>query len=313
MRAYRYDAFGTPPQILDVPVPAPGAGEVLVRVRYAGLNPVDWKLASGKYRYLVQGGTPRTMGGDFSGEVAAVGAGVTSLRTGDRVHGFVDPFRRPQGTFADFVPVPAKFVSPLPPDIDFREGAALPCAGVTAVVLCELGAVARGSRVLVNGASGGVGHLAVQVAKARGAEVTATGSAARRGFVMSLGADAFVDYALTPADRWPAGFDTVIDCVPNLPRHSHGRLVARDGRYVSTLPDAGTYLLDPLLNRIGRLKRYAVMLAPSAAAYQELHAYVRTGQLRCEIEAEYPLEQAAAAIERSRSGRVRGKLVIRVA
>jgi hypothetical protein len=107
--------------------------------------------------------------------------------------------------------------------------------------------------------------MSVQVAKARGAEVTATASAARRDFVLSLGADAFVDYSQTPADRWPAGFDTVIDCVPNLPRHSHGRLVARDGRYVSTLPGAATYLLDPLLNRIGRLKRYAVMLAPSAA------------------------------------------------
>ena len=313
MRAYRYHSFGSPPQLDDVPVGEPGAGEVLVRVRYAGLNPVDWKLASGKYRYLVRGGRPRTMGGDFAGEVAAVGAGVMGLGTGDRVHGFVDPFRRPQGTFADFVPVPANFVFPLPPEIDFRDGAALPCAGVTAVALCSLGKVARGSRVLVNGASGGVGHMAVQVAKARGAWVTATASAARRDFVMSLGADAFVDYAQTPADRWPAGFDTVIDCVPNLPRNAHGRLVARDGRYVSTLPDAGTYLVDPLLNRVGRVQRYAVMLAPSAEAYEELHGYVRSGQLRCEIEAEYPLEQAAAAIERSCSGRVRGKLVIRVA
>jgi len=296
-----------------VPVPEPGTGEGLVRVRYAGLNPVDWKLAAGKYRFLVKGGRPRTMGGDFAGEIVSTGAGVTALRNGDRVHGFVDPFRRAQGTFADFVPVPANFVFPLPAEIDFRNGAALPCAGVTAVALCNLGKVARGSRVLVNGASGGVGHMTVQVAKARGAKVTATGSAARRDFVMSLGSDAFVDYAQTPADRWPAGFDTVIDCVPNLPRNSHGRLVARDGRYVSTLPDAGTYLADPLLNRVGRVKRYAVMLAPSAEAYEELHGYVRSGQLHCEIEAEYPLEQAAAAIERSRSGRVRGKLVIRVA
>jgi NADPH:quinone reductase-like Zn-dependent oxidoreductase len=313
MRAYRYHTFGTPPRLDDVPVPEAGAGEVLVRVRYAALNPVDWKIADGKFRFLVKGGRPRTMGGDFAGEVAGVGAGVARLRAGDRVHGFVDPFQRPAGTFADFVPVPEDFAFPLPAEIDFRVGAALPCAGVTAVVLCELGKVARGSRILVNGASGGVGHMAVQVAKARGAMVTATASSARREFVMSLGADAFVDYAQTPADRWPAGFDTVIDCVPNLPRHSHGRLVARGGRYVSTLPDAATYLVDPLLNRVGRLKRHAVMLAPSAAAYQELHAYVRNGQLRCEIEAEYPLEQAAAAIERSRSGRVRGKLVIRVA
>ncbi len=313
MRAYRYHATGSPPRLDDVPVPVAGTGEVLVRVQFAGLNPVDWKLADGKFRYLVRGGRPRTMGGDFAGEVAALGAGVTGFREGDRVHGFIDPFARSLGSFADFVPVPAGFVVPLPDHIDFRDGAALPCAGVSAVALCDLGRVSGGTRVLVNGAAGGVGHMAVQVAKARGATVSGTASAARREFVMSLGADAFVDHANTPADRWPAGFDAVIDCVPNLPRRSHGRLVARDGHYVSTLPAAATYTIDPLLNRVGRVKRSALMLRPSEAAFQELHRYVAGGRLRCAIEAEYPLEQVAAAIERSRSGHVQGKLLIRVA
>lgn len=313
MRAYRYHAIGSSPQLDDVAEPEPGAGEVLVRVRYASLNPVDWKLADGRFRWLVRGGRPRTMGSDFSGEVASLGAGVTGLGVGQRVHGFVDPFARPLGTFAEFAPVPAGFVFPLPGGIGFRDGAALPCAGVSAVTICDLGAVTRNSRVLVNGASGGVGHLAVQVAKARGAWVAATASTTRREFVLALGADAFVDYAGTAADRWPAGFDTVLDCVPNLPRHAHRRLLIRGGRYVSTLPGPATFLLDPLLNRIGRRKRYGLMLAAGVVQYGELHRQVAAGRLHCSIEAEYPLEQVAAAIERSRAGHVQGKLVIRVA
>lgn len=313
MRAYRYHAIGSSPRLDEVPEPEVAAGEVLVRVRCASLNPVDWKIADGKFRWLVRGGRPRTMGSDFAGEVVALGPGVTGFAVGDRVHGFVDPFARSLGTFAGFVPVPAGHVFPLPGHVDFCDAAALPCAGVSAVAICDLGEVDRRSRVLVNGASGGVGHMAVQVAKARGAWVAATASTARREFVLSLGADAFVDYAQTPPDLWPAGFDTVLDCVPNLARRAHRRLLIRGGRYVSTLPGAATYTLDPLLNKFGRRKRYGLMLAPSAAAYDELHQAMAGGRLNCAIEAQYPLEQVAAAIERSRAGHVRGKLVIRVA
>lgn len=315
MRAYRYHALGgkSLPRIEEVPVPEPAPGEVLVRVRCASLNPVDWKIAEGRFRLLVRGGLPRTMGSDFSGEVAATGPGVDGWTAGEPVIGFIDPFARSAGTFADYVSVPVGFVLRRPASVDAVLGAALPCVGITAVALCDLAQVRRGSSVLVNGASGGVGHLAVQVAKARGALVTATASAARRELLASLGADVFIDYRSEPPDRWPIAFDAVLDCVPNLPRRSHRRLLQRGGRYASTLPTAWTYTLDPLLNRVGRLVRHAVMLQPSEAAMRELTDYVEQDRLRCEIAGEFPLEDAAAAIERSRSGRVAGKLVIRVA
>ena len=315
MRAYRYHAPAgkSVPRLEDVPVPAPAPGEVLVRVHCASLNPVDWKLADGKFRFLVKGGLPRTMGSDFAGEIAAVGAGVEGWAQGEPVMGFIDPFARALGTLSEFVPVPVEFVFRRPEALDAVFGAALPCVGVTAVALCDHGQVGRGSRVLVNGAAGGVGHMAVQVAKARGAHVTAVASAGRRHFVTVLGADAFIDYRAEPVEQWPAGFDAVLDCVPNLPRNCHGRLLKHGGHYASTLPNAWTYTLDPLLNRVGRLERRAVMLRPSEPAMQELLSYWAEGRLRCEIAGEYPLEKVALANELSRAGRVAGKLVIRIA
>jgi NADPH:quinone reductase-like Zn-dependent oxidoreductase len=315
MQALRYHSFGSSggPRPEDAPPPEPGAGEVLVGVRYASVNPVDWKIAAGKFRFLVRHGLPRTMGSDFAGVVSHVGGGVDGVRPGDRVWGFVDPFGRAQGTFAEYCPVPSQSLFALPADVDFRDAAALACVGATAVTLCDLANVSSGSRVLVNGASGGVGHVAVQVARARGARVTATASGPRREFVASLGADDFIDYRRSPVETWPSGFDAVLDCVPSLPRPAHRALLGRGGHYASTLPDAATFLIDPIANQFGPIRRHGVMLAPCAAAMDELLGYVRNGLLRCHVEAEYPLARASEAIERSRSGRVQGKLVIRVA
>ena len=314
MRAVRYHSTG--PEcttcLEDVPDPQPAAGEVLVRVRYASLNPVDWKLAAGYFRILVRGGLPRTIGSDFAGEVAALGRDVSGLQAGDRVWGFIDPFRRPHGTFAEQCAVPASHVFRLPPDVTYRDAAALACVGVTSIRLCDLGRIPPGGHVLVNGASGGVGHVAVQVAKARGATVTAVASGGRREFVMSLGADECIDYRARGPESWPGGFDAVFDCVPNLPRRCHRLLLATGGHYVSTLPGPASFLLDPITNRTGPIRRHGVMISPSGAAMSELLDHVARGRLRCHVEDEFPLEAVGDAIARSRSGRVQGKLVIRV-
>lgn len=314
MRAVRYHSTGPAcvTRLDDVPAPQPAPGEVVVRVRYASLNPVDWKLAAGYFRILVRGGLPRTMGSDFAGDVESLGPGVSGVQVGDRVWGFIDPFRRPQGTFAELCAAPASHVFKLPPEVTYRDAAALACVGVTSITLCELGRLAAGGRVLVNGASGGVGHVAVQVAKARGATVTAVASGGRRDFVMSLGADDCIDYRSHGPESWPGGFDAVFDCVPNLPRRCHRLLLAKGGHYVSTLPGPASFLLDPITNRLGSIRRHGVMIAPSGAAMSELVGYVARGRLRCHIEEEFPLEAVGDAIARSRAGHVQGKLVIRV-
>jgi NADPH:quinone reductase-like Zn-dependent oxidoreductase len=253
------------------------------------------------------------MGSDFCGEIAATGPGVEGWAVGEPVMGFVDPFARAAGTFAEFVPVPVDYVMRRPPTVDELQGAALPCVGLSAVALCHLARVQRGSSVLITGAAGGVGHLAVQVAKARGALVTGTASAGRREFVTSLGVDVFIDYRSEPIQRWPTAFDAVLDCVPNLPRSHHAGLLRRGGHYASTLPNAWTYTVDPLLNRVGSIARHAIMLQPSAPAAAELLGYVDEGRLRCAIAREFALEDAGRAIEQSREGHVAGKLVIRIA
>jgi NADPH:quinone reductase-like Zn-dependent oxidoreductase len=158
-----------------------------------------------------------------------------------------------------------------------------------------------------------VGHIALQVAKARGARVTAVASAARRDFVAALGAEEIVDYRSLPLERWPGGFDAVLDCVPSLPRGSHGRLLRRGGHYASTLPTGATFTVDPLTNRFGAVRRHAVMLRPDPAALAELARYLGEGRLRCEIADEFPIGDTARAIELSRTGHVAGKLLIRVA
>jgi len=314
MLALRYHSIGdlTGLGLEDIPVPEPAAGEVLVRMRAASLNPVDWKIATGSFRLIVRGGVPRTMGSDFAGEVTAIGSGVTTFTPGDRVFGFIDPFRRTGGTFAGFAVVPVEFTHHLPAELGYTDGAALACVGATAVTLCNLGHVGTGSKVLVNGASGGVGHVAVQVAHARGAQVTATASAARHEFVRSLGAHSCIDYRTEPMNRWPGDFDAVLDCVPGIPRSVQRRLLTRRGYYVTTVPNAATFLLDPLTNRCGGRQRHGVMLKPDAGVIEEVLGYVAQGRLRCAIEREFPLQLARDAIERSRSGRVQGKIVLRI-
>jgi NADPH:quinone reductase-like Zn-dependent oxidoreductase len=312
--ALRYHSFGNlrDLQLEQVPVPPPGAGEVLIRIRAASINPVDWKIATGHFRVLVRGGLPRIMGSDFAGEVTATGPGVTKLACGDRVFGFVDPFRRTGGTFAEFAAVPAECAQRMPDALAFQDAAALACVGATAVALCNLGRVAKGSRVLVNGATGGVGHLAVQVACARGAEVTATASAARHDFVRQLGASRCIDYRHEAMTQWPGGFDAVLDCVPSIPHAVQRRLLLPRGHYVTTVPGPAILLLAPITNRLGGLQRHGVMLRPDPRSVDEYLEYLAQGRLRLSIEQVFPLREAHTAIERSRAGHVQGKIVLRV-
>ena len=212
MRAITQQTLGGPEvlELVDLPQPEPAPTEVLVRVAAAGVNPVDWKV---RMRGGLLGEPPFTVGWDVAGTVEALGVGVTRFAVGDRVFG-MPRFPREAAAYAEYVTSPSRQLARIPEGLSDVEAAALPLAGLTAwQALVETADVQPGQRVLVLGAAGGVGHLAVQIAKARGAYVIGTARSAKHAFLAELGADEAVDYSLGPVEDAVGDIDVVLDLV----------------------------------------------------------------------------------------------------
>jgi NADPH:quinone reductase-like Zn-dependent oxidoreductase len=307
-----YRAYGGPLEMVDIPRPSPGADQVLVRVRCSAVNPVDWKLASGKLRFIIPVKLPVVPGFDVVGDVAELGPGVTSYAVGDRVHARI---ATTAGSCAEFTVVGVNVLARPPVQMDTAEAAGLPLAGLTAIqgLRDRAGLRMEGSRdrVLVVGASGGVGHIGVQIARAAGATVVGVCSERNAALVSSLGAHEVLDYNKPDPFRGQAPFDIVLDCVGGSP-FPWIKLLANDGRYVSTLPGPGVFLRSAL-NPVSRRKIRAVMLKSNAADLMALDRLVEEGKLRVVIDSRYPLSELPAAWKRSKTGRATGKIVIDVA
>jgi NADPH:quinone reductase-like Zn-dependent oxidoreductase len=315
MRAMIYRAYGGPERLemADIPRPSPGPGQVLVRVIASSVNPIDWKRASGKMRFIMPVQFPAVPGFDVAGDVAELGPGVTGYAIGGRVHARIAT-NAGTGTCAEFALVGLDVLARVPAGMDPGEAAALPLAGITALQgLCDrAGLQLKGARerVLVVGASGGVGHIAVQIARASGATVAGVCSRRNAAFVASLGAHEVIDYQKPDPYRGLAPFDIVLDCVGGSPFPWIARL-GGGGRYASTMPGPGVFLRS-LLNPLTGKKVRAVMLQSSAADLRVLDRLVEAGTLRVAIDSRYPLADLRTAWERSRSGRTVGKIVIDV-
>lgn len=313
MRAVIYRAFGGPErlELADIPRPSPGAGQVLVRVLAASVNPVDWKLASGKFRLILPVHLPAVPGFDVAGDVAELGLGVLTYAVGDRVHARIAT-NRGTGASADYAVVGADVLARPPAGLDAGEAAALPLAGLTALqALRESGLAGAGQRVLIAGASGGVGHLAVQIARAAGATVVGVCSGRNASLVSSLGANEVIDYTKPDPYRGQAPFDIVLDCVGGGGSPPIALLGSR-GRYTGIMPGPGL-ILRSLLNPLSARKTRPFRLKSSGADLRALDRLVEEGKLRVVIDSRYPLADLRAAWERSMSGRAVGKIVIDVA
>jgi NADPH:quinone reductase-like Zn-dependent oxidoreductase len=305
MRAVRQHELGGPEVLVveEVERPKPGPTEVLVRVAAAGVNPVDWKTRSGG-GFL--GEPPFTIGWDVAGVVEEVGFGVTWLGPGDRVFG-VPRFPREAACYAEYVVSPSRQLARIPGGLGDEEAGAFPLAGLTAwQALVETAGVGDRSRVLVLGAAGGVGHFAVQIAKARGAWVAGTASAAKHDFLADLGADEAIDYTSEAlADRVrdvdivldTVGGDAGIGAVPAM--RDGGVLVTLSGSAVGGLSEAGG----------GRVRVEGILVEPDRRG---LEALASLG-IRPHVEATFPLERAADAHRLGEQGRTRGKIVLTVA
>ena len=315
MRAVQFHRYGDSDvlEVRTLPVPGPGRDEVLVRVHASGLNPKDSVVRRGGLRLITGRRFPRGTGYDFSGEVAARGAKVTSLTHGDRVWGFLDGFLG--GAAADYVVVPQGWLAPMPRRLGWIEGAALPLVGTTA--LQGLRGVARlesGERLLIKGASGGVGSAAIQIAKAMGAHVTALASGEGIDHCRALGADAVVDYRRTAPEALGERFDVFLDCVGQSPYRAYRRLFTRRGRWVTIAPEPMVYALAPITRVLapvlGGPRLGFVTVRPQRTDLEEIGRLVERGLLRMPVTAMYSLEEIRKAHDVVARRHGRGKQVI---
>ncbi|WP_030567995.1 NADP-dependent oxidoreductase [Streptomyces aureocirculatus] len=311
MRAVSPRAWGAPDVLVPVEVdrPEPGLTEILVKVHAAGVNPVDWKTrAAGEFG--TWGDTP-ILGYDVSGTVEAVGPGVTLFEPGDEVFG-MPRFPEQAGGYAEYVTAPARRFARKPENIDHVGAAALPLAALTAWQgLVETAGLRSGQRVLIHAAAGGVGHLAVQIAKARGAYVIGTARADKHDFLRSLGADELIDYTATDFAAAVRDVDVVLDGVGGA-YGDRSLPVLRRGGHLVTLPDPGG-LPDPDRARELGIHTGWTVVEPDRHGMLEIARLVTEGSLRPEIAATLPLVQAAKAHELGERGRTQGKIVLTVA
>jgi len=250
MKALVLTTHGSPLRIGSVGRPEAAPGQVLVRVRASGVNPLDLKIMKGQAAHA-RHPLPAVLGIDMAGVVEAVGAGVAGLKQGDEVYGMTGGVGGVQGSLAEFVPADAMLLAPKPRNLAMREAAAVPLVFITAWEgLVDRAGVRAGQKVLVHGGAGGVGHMAVQLARAFDAEVYATGSRKDQGYIEGLGA-VFIDYGLVPVDDYVSaytagrGFDLVYDAVGGAVLDASFNAVARFGHVVSAL-GWGTHALAPL-------------------------------------------------------------------
>lgn len=314
MRALVQQVYGpveTSVEVREVRLPRPAGQDVCVRVRYAGINPLDWKLVEGHFKWMSKARPPCGVGFDLAGEVHDAGRGAAGFAQGTRVAGLIPAFERPPGSIAQYALVPARLLVQVPDRVPLDQAAALPVAGLSALQMCRMAQIGPGTRVLVHGASGGVGHLAVQIARNLGAEVTATGSAASHPLLQSLGPDRVVDRE-DPVAAWGGPYDAVLDCATTLAPSDLKTLLAPDGCCVATTPRFPHVMVDTVLNFVRRGKRLVLMLKLDGADLDALMQQVAAGTLRVAIERAYPLDDAAQALSHSRAGHVRGKLVVSI-
>jgi NADPH:quinone reductase-like Zn-dependent oxidoreductase len=315
MRALRYDAFGpitAVARLVEAAQPRPARGQVLVRVRFAAINPLDCKLVEGEFKRIFKSRPPAGIGTEFSGTVEALGPGVALPKIGTPVVGFVDPTARPPGTLQQFVAVDAKDVLAIDA-ADLDTACTLPVAGVAALQMCRLAEVKGGDRVLVHGAAGGVGSFAVQIVRILGARAVATGSRLSQPLLESLAPEAVVNYATQKVSTWGGPFGAVLDCASTLGAADVAELLPNGGRYVRTLPSFPTMLLDPLLNAARPVKRFTLRLKPNTDDVRTLLNWMRRGMLRPLVSERVAFTDAIAALDRLQAGRAHGKLVVNVA
>lgn len=310
MQALTVNQFGGPEQLRlqEIGIPMPKSGEVLVRVHAAGVNPVDFKIRNGSMKFITGSKFPRILGGDIAGVVEQAGD-KSEYRPGDRVYAMLS---LKGGGYAEFVTVKESHLCHIPDGISMKEAAATPLAALTALQSFQKrGGVKPGDRILINGASGGVGSFAVQTAKAMGAHVTAVCSARNIEFVKNLGADEAIDYNAEDFTKMKDQYHRVFDVVAKSSFRKCRKILKNEGTYVTTIPNNGL-LLYKAFNFLRRKKAYFIMAKPSGHDLQVISGYITKGLVRPQVEMTFSLAEGVKAHQMIETERVRGKIVLEV-
>lgn len=315
MRAMVIDGFGGADHLhpAELPEPAAAAGEVLIRILAAGVNPVDWKIREGYLAAMFPHRFPLIPGWDAAGTVAALGVDVADFAVGDRVWAYC---RKPivqGGTYAEFVVMTARDVAAMPVHLDFEHAAAMPLVGLTSwQALFDAAGLIAGQSVLIHAGAGGIGSIAVQLAKNAGARVVATAGPQNRTYVRDLGADHVVDYTagdFVPAVRalFPEGVDVVFDTIGGETQTRSYQALRRNGCLISIVDEPRLEEADGF-----GVRAAFVFVSPNGNQLRKLAAMIDAGDIRPPAISVMPLSAAAEAQRLSQQGHVRGKIVLKV-
>lgn len=308
MKAVRMYAHGGPETLVyeDAPLPEPSADEVLIRVHAASVNPVDWKIRGGYGKDRFKHHLPLILGWDVAGTVEAVGSEVERLKLGDAVYGYTSLFR--DGAYAEYMVAKEAEIAIKPASLDFVQAAAVPVAALTAwQAMFDRAGLNANQRVLIHAAAGGVGSMAVQLAKAKGAYVIGTASARNADFLTELGVDEMIDYQATPFETVVHDVDVVFDTIGGDTQARSFSVLRQDGFLVSIVAPPSEETAAQY-----RVRSAMVGVQPNAAQLSEISALIDSGKVKPYVETVLPLSEARQAHEMSQSGRTRGKIVLRV-
>jgi NADPH:quinone reductase-like Zn-dependent oxidoreductase len=309
MKAVRIYGYGEPDVLVieDVPIPAPGDDEVLVRVHATSINPFDWKVRRGYLAGWINHALPLTLGWDVSGVVEATGAQVADLHAGDDVYGMADVSRN--GAYAEYIVVRASHLARKPRSLDHLHAAAVPQAALTAwQALFHVAGLSAGQRVLIHAAAGGVGHFGVQFAKQRGAYVIGTASGRNVDFVRELGADEVVDYAAVPFEDVVHDVDVVLDTIGGDTQERSWKTLKPNGILVSIIQPPSAELAAQYGVRQG-----FISASQSADVLNEIAALIDSGKVKPFVSAVKSLQEVKDAHAMSEGLHTRGKIVLNVA
>ncbi|OYD99445.1 zinc-binding alcohol dehydrogenase [Nostoc sp. 'Peltigera membranacea cyanobiont' 213] len=297
-------------QYEDVEQPKIEPTQLLVKVRASSVNPIDWKIRQGMLSLIVGNKFPKILGFDVAGEVVAVGSGVTRFKPGDAIYGSTS---FPGGGYAEFAAVPESVVVLKPTNLSYEEAAAVPLAALTALqALRDQGNIQTGQSVLINGAAGGVGIFAVQIAKALGAVVTGVSSTKNLDLVKSLGADRVIDYTQQDFAEDTAQYDIIFDAVGKRSLSETKKVLKPNGVYITTVPSPQVFLESVLTALLPGQKAKFLFEKPNAKDLLFLKELIEGGKIRAVIDRTYPLQELAAAHSYSETGRAVGKIAIAV-